>query len=36
LAGQQVSVTRNQFDTHVSAVTASGTTTLHVITGEGF
>lgn len=36
LAGTQVTITKSQDMDTVSAVTASGTTSLHVIPGEGF
>lgn len=36
LAGSQVSLTKEQDHDTVSAVTASGTSSLHVIPGEGF
>ena len=35
LAGQQVTVTRRQDDTHVAYITASGTGSLHIMGGEG-
>lgn len=36
LAGSQVTITKEQDMDTVSAVTASGSTSLHVIPGEGF
>lgn len=36
LGGSQVTITKSQDMDTVSAVTASGTTSLHVIPGEGF
>lgn len=36
LGGAQVTITKDQDMNTVSAITASGTTSLHVIPGEGF
>ncbi len=35
LPGQQVSISKIQGATHISAVTASGSTSIHAIPGEG-
>jgi hypothetical protein len=36
LAGAQVSITKAIYNTHVAALAASGTVSVHVIPGEGF